>query len=199
MQIRDILDNPSIYLLWQSPFVRQKLKPLKESLTDVAGRRVLDVGCGPGTNAPAFDNAGSYLGVDLNEAYINYARRRFKGRFEVHDVTHGPPVEETFDLILLNSLMHHLDDDEVCELVGSLPSMLEPGGEIHIIDLVMAERGLPRALAKADRGAYARTVASWRSLVSSRLAISECKEFAIGLGPLKLWNLVYIRATGSAG
>ena len=45
---------------------------------DVASvRRVLDVGCGPGTNTRYFEHA-DYLGLDINRGYIESARRRFK-------------------------------------------------------------------------------------------------------------------------
>ena len=63
---------------------------------------------------------------------------------DVADVTSDIPSSSKFDLILMNSLMHHLDDAGVAHLLGSLPTLLADDGEIHILDLVLAERGLPR-------------------------------------------------------
>jgi trans-aconitate methyltransferase len=60
-----LLEQTPVYSLWQAPFVTDKLAPVV-SHNDIARvRRVLDVGCGPGTNTDFFRNA-DYLGVDIN-------------------------------------------------------------------------------------------------------------------------------------
>ena len=46
-----------------------------------AAQTVLDVGCGPGTNAPHFAHA-DYLGVDINPSYVATAARRYVHRHE---------------------------------------------------------------------------------------------------------------------
>ena len=48
--IRDVLAIPAVYRAWQAPFVRQKLRPIvsRHDLSTVG--RVIDIGCGPGTN-----------------------------------------------------------------------------------------------------------------------------------------------------
>src|SRR6185437_15919484 len=42
------------YRLWQAPFAERKLAPLWEHNDVARARRVLDVGCGPGTNTQHF-------------------------------------------------------------------------------------------------------------------------------------------------
>ena len=69
-----LLEQTLVYRAWQAPFVEQKLTPIFEHNDLSRVRRVLDVGCGPGTNTAHFANA-DYLGVDINERYIRYARR----------------------------------------------------------------------------------------------------------------------------
>ena len=70
-----VMENTLAYRLWQAPFAEQKLAPLFAHNDLRAVRRVLDVGCGPGTNTPHFADA-DYLGIDFNAAYIDSARRR---------------------------------------------------------------------------------------------------------------------------
>lgn len=46
------------------------------------GRRVLDVACDPERFSELFP-ADSYVGVDMNERYIRYARRHYPDTFQV--------------------------------------------------------------------------------------------------------------------
>src|SRR5688500_421072 len=98
MTIRDrVFEHSIAYRIFQAPFIKPKVAPLwrRNDMTQV--RRVLDVGCGPGTNAQFFADGG-YLGVDVNPDYIADARRRFPGkRFEIADVTHEPLVADDAD------------------------------------------------------------------------------------------------------
>ena len=75
-----------MYGLWQMPFASAKFAPVKQHGAPSAARRVLDVGCGPGTNTRFFPKS-DYLGLDINPRYIDQAERRFGKRFMVADVT----------------------------------------------------------------------------------------------------------------
>ena len=44
------MDRVTAYRLWQAPFAEKKLEPLRRHNDLSTIRRVLDVGCGPGTN-----------------------------------------------------------------------------------------------------------------------------------------------------
>src|SRR5512141_493278 len=97
------------YRAWQAPFVESKLRPLRAHTDLGRVRRVIDVGCGPGTNARHFASM-DYTGLDINEGYIADARRRYGRDFRVADVTRFVPgTIEPGDMILLNSLLHHID------------------------------------------------------------------------------------------
>jgi SAM-dependent methyltransferase len=103
-----LLERTMIYSLWQAPFAADKLAPLlaHNDLREV--RRVLDVGCGPGTNTRLFAHA-DYLGIDINQDYIENARRKYKRPFVAADVTtYDDNTLGTFDFILINSFLHHL-------------------------------------------------------------------------------------------
>lgn len=199
MSIKDLLGHPAAYRLWQAPFAAKKIAPVLTATAGASPRSVLDIGCGPGTNAPAFSDVNRYVGVDISERYIGYARKNFRGDFRVADVTRDDVgVLGQFDLVLMNSLMHHVDDMGANVLLGSVPNLLAPGGQVHIIDLVLPDRGLPRRMALLDRGEFPRTVSAWVSLASKWLRVVDAKTYEVGLGALALWELVHLHATSPA-
>ena len=185
-------EHPLVYRMLQAPFHERKLAPFLRRLHQSPATRVLDVGCGPGTNAAHFTDV-AYTGVDINPDYIANAQRRFPGRFLVGDVT-DPAVlpAEQFDCVLLNSLMHHLDDDAVTGLLGRLDRFLTPGGSIHILDLVLPPHwGAARALARLDRGRFARPIAQWTALFERAMHVDVLEQYPLGIPGIPLWQMVY--------
>ncbi|HXG76899.1 MAG TPA: methyltransferase domain-containing protein [Gaiellaceae bacterium] len=189
-----VLELPRVYLAWQRPFVAAKLAPIHRHNDLSAVRRVLDVGCGPGTNAALFDGK-DYLGVDLDPEYVAHARRRHGDRFAALDLRSEPlPHTGTYDFVLLNSLLHHLDDEAVASLLAALPEHVSVDGHVHVVELELPERrGLPRLLARADRGRYARSAAQWRTLLTASFDEVVFEGFPVpGRGPT-LWRMLYFK------
>src|SRR5262249_21331520 len=191
-----VLNRVAVYRLWQAPFVERKLAPFYAHSQIASVRRVLDVGCGPGTNAKHFDRA-DYLGVDLNPEYIAYARRRFGDRFRVADVTRDLPADAgAFDCILVNSLFHHLDTSGTQRVLAALAGLLTPGGSVHILDLVMPSRpSIARLLARCDRGDYPRPLEEWRRLFTAFFRSEVFEPYSYGALGVPLWNMVYFKGT----
>src|SRR6187455_2144369 len=112
------LENPAIYAQWQAPFVRQKFAPAEQHIRHLTIRRVLDVGCGPGTNA-AYFGAAAYVGLDINEEYLAIARSKYSGQFIQADLSTADLSQlGNFDAILVNSFLHHLPDAAVDRLLA---------------------------------------------------------------------------------
>ena len=121
-----LLELPLVYQTWQAPFVSAKLKPFLKYLDLKQTRRVLDVGCGPGTNARVFAGC-DYVGIDINPEYIRTASSRYPGRWVVGDVTDETIFpNEHFDCLFANSLMHHLDDRAVRNLLSRMARLTAP-------------------------------------------------------------------------
>jgi SAM-dependent methyltransferase len=190
----EILVHPRAYLLWQGKFAEQKLVPLKAHNNLSRVRRVLDVGCGPGTNTSQFSGAG-YLGVDMNRAYIDYARRHHKRDFLVADVCeYTAPPGEQYDFVLLNSFLHHIDLSNTRRILSHLSTLLTPDGHIHIIELVMPDRArVARQVARWDRGRHVRPLAEWKELFSESYHPIVFEPFWLTRLGVKLWNLVYFK------
>jgi SAM-dependent methyltransferase len=82
---------------------------------DWRDKRVLEIGCGLGTDAVNFARAGAdYTGVELSEASLALARRRFevfglKGRLEPCNAEHLDQVAQpaSYDLVYSFGVIHH--------------------------------------------------------------------------------------------
>jgi SAM-dependent methyltransferase len=190
----DILAQPFVYRLWQAPFAAAKLAPVLRYNDLRQIRRVLDVGCGPGTNARVFKDT-EYVGVDINPLYTEYARRHFPGTFITGDVTSDVRLNAgQFDLVLINSLLHHLTAPAARSLLERLRLLLADHGRVHVIELVTPTRpGIAAYLARADRGAFSRSVAEWQALLAGLYAPEVQEAFALKLLGVTLWNLIYLK------
>ena len=114
----------------------------------------------------------SYVGYDLNRAYIEAARNRYgdRGRFFCARVGEEPSeVEEgTFDVVVAVALLHHLHDDDALRVVQSARRALAPGGSFVTLDATLhAGQGfVSRTLARLYRGITSRprAAAPWAAL-----------------------------------
>lgn len=188
------MENTLVYRLWQAPFAERKLAPMLRRMDPSKARRVLDVGCGPGTNSRHFLSS-DYLGVDINPAYVRSATRRFGPKFQVADVT-TMRIEpgRGYDCILVNSLLHHLSDEATHRLLGHLATLLSEDGSVHILDLVLPERpSVARWLARHDRGDFPRPLEAWRTLFSRHFTPMRFEPFGLGAFGSTLWSMVYFQ------
>ncbi len=200
VRITNILNNPKIYLCWQYPFIRAKLAPLFHHTDISAVRRVLDIGCGPGTNSRFFAHT-DYVGIDLDPSYIEYARAKYDGTFLVRDVREPLLMDVgKFDLILANSLFHHVDTDNVLKALAGMSELLTADGRVHVIDLVLPpNRCVARWLAEHDRGEFPRPLADWESIFSRAFDGDVFEPFALRMAGIALWQLVYFRGRKRVG
>ena len=189
-----LMENTLIYRVWQAPFAERKLAPLFAHNDVARARRVLDVGCGPGTNTHHFAHA-EYLGIDFNPAYIESARKRHGREFVVADVTkYEVSREERFDLILANSLFHHIDTANTARILAHLATLLSDDGHVHVLDLVLPPQpSVSRFLARADRGEHPRPLEEWRTLFTDAFEPVVFEPYPLGIGGVTLWNMVYFK------
>ena len=187
-----LLEIPLVYRSWQAPFASAKLRPFL-AYVDLSRRpRVLDIGCGPGTNAPVFAGC-DYVGIDINADYIRTASSRYPGRWLVGDVTDEKVLPDAqFDCVFANSLMHHLDDEAVLTLLRRMARLTAPGGKVHVLDLVLPAHASPgRLLARLDRGRFARPVEQWRAMFNAHLRQEHFQPYAFGVPFVPLWQMIY--------
>jgi SAM-dependent methyltransferase len=163
---------------------------LRRTLERVKPARVLDAGCGTGEFAPLFDAAG-YLGVDVHEGYVRYAARlNPRHRFLRADLVGWPGDGAPFDLVLINGVMHHLDDATARGLLQVAHRHTRPGGTLLVIeDVHLPEAGAATSLVHSlDHGAHIRPADEWKRLVSEFVQIEETETFKSGVCPYQ-WML----------
>jgi SAM-dependent methyltransferase len=188
-----LFELPLVYRAWQAPFAEAKLRPLFRHNELSRVRRVLDVACGPGTNAPHFRNT-EYLGLDINPAYVEQARRRYGMRFEVADVTRWRARDGTFDFVLVNSFFHHVDDQDSDRILSHLATLVAEDGHIHVLDLVLPPSASPaRMLARMDRGDHPRPLDTWRALLTRHFREEVFEPYDLGFPGLPLWKMLYFK------
>jgi len=189
-----LMQHPALYRAWQAPFARAKFAPIPRHNDLSQARRVLDVGCGPGTNASMF-RGRDYVGLDFNAGYIDMARRHHPGEFIVADAReYSAAPAERFDLILLNSLLHHVETPAVQRMLAQLAGQLTPDGHVHILELVLPERpSLARYLARSDRGDYPRPLDQWHELFAESFDTVVFEPYSVGWLGCPLWSMVYFK------
>lgn len=88
--------------------------------TQTRGKLVLDYGCGRGDASLRILSAGGFVvGIDIAETYIAECRARAKAagfeerryQFYVMDAHNLALPNETFDLVVGNGILHHLETD----------------------------------------------------------------------------------------
>jgi SAM-dependent methyltransferase len=98
----------------------------------VAGyRRVLDVGCGPGTLLGMLGDEHEAVGVDITEPQIDYARQVYGAptrSFHACALQELPEEIEPFDAVTAVELIEHLPPDLLEDTLGSAIARLRPGG-----------------------------------------------------------------------
>jgi SAM-dependent methyltransferase len=189
-----IMENTHAYRLWQAPFAEKKFAPILAHNDLRQARRVLDVGCGPGTNTRHFAHP-RYLGIDHSLCYLEYARRRHGRDFLVADVAHWALAPTArFDFVLINSFLHHVDTPSARGILSQLRALLTDDGHVHIIDLVLPENpSIARFLARRDRGEFPRPLREWQGIFGEMFETVVFEPFNLtGLGAT-LWEMVYFK------
>jgi SAM-dependent methyltransferase len=97
------------------------------------GRRVLDVGCGPGGFCrQAADARAAVAGIDASQAHIEIARERVPaGSFDVADMQFLPYEDRSFDVVTgFNSIQYAADP---VAALREARRVTKPGGSVHIV------------------------------------------------------------------
>ena len=111
--------------------------PQAADFSGAKGLRVLELGCGLGTDGAQFALAGAdYTGIDLTEAAIELAKRRFElfrlpGTFRTADAENLDFADESFDLVYSHGVLHHTPDTAAA--VQEIHRVLRPGGRAVVM------------------------------------------------------------------
>lgn len=102
-----------------------------------AGGRLLEIGCGMGTDLLQFARGGAICtGADLTPRSIEITRHRFavydeRGSFLITDGECLPFAEESFDVVYSNGVLHHTPD--TARAISEIHRVLKPGGVAKVM------------------------------------------------------------------
>lgn len=99
---------------------------------DVAGRRILDAGCGSGPLFAALRDRGAVMtGFDRSTAMLELARRRLGDGADLRVADLGKPLpfpDSAFDDVVVSLVLHYLEDWSAP--LAELRRVLRPGGRL---------------------------------------------------------------------
>jgi len=99
---------------------------------DVAGRRILDAGCGSGPLSAALRDRGAVVtGLDSSAAMLELARQRLGDDADLHLADLGRPLpfgDGAFDDVVASLVLHYLQDWTAP--LAELRRVLRPGGRL---------------------------------------------------------------------
>ena len=118
-------------------YARESHIPVVARFDQFAGKRVLEVGCGIGTDGIQFARRGAdYVGVDLSPASVALAQEQFDlfavdGTLTVANAEHLPFPDEHFDHVYSFGVIHHSPD--VSAIVREIHRVLKPHGTVAVM------------------------------------------------------------------
>ena len=135
---------------WHDAYIQNAYHELERGTTrkqldslniNAAGKKVLDVGCGPGNLLVALstDAPELLIGVDIDETFLVFGRSQIQTLVEKPTVPPAllraslptlPFADETFDLVTCFLVMPHVPDDRLA--LTELARVLKPGGTLAI-------------------------------------------------------------------
>lgn len=123
-------DEPS------NPLIEAESKALAGLIGDVAGKKILDLGCGTGRHAILLAKAGARVtGADFSDEMLKVARSNGAG-LEITFINaelEAVPLEDQFDLVLCSLVLSHVPD--LLPAMKEMARLTRPGGRIIITDL----------------------------------------------------------------
>jgi len=154
-------------------------------------RRVLEIGCATGNVSAAFRRFSpvEFVGLDIDAAAVEQARRRFAGdsrfRFVVGEAGDLSAEERCFDYVLLAGVLHHMDDLAAAELTASAARLVAPGGILLAYEPMPPAADAPwvvRLYGRIERGDWLRPPADLVALLRAHaagLALVDASEHPI--------------------
>ena len=113
-----------------------QMQPLYESTFDalgpLAGRRLLDAGCGTGLAASLACAAGaSVAGLDASPAFVQFASTgALDAEFRVGDIEHLPYADDSFNVVTAFNSPQYATSP--AGAIAELARVCEPGGQVAI-------------------------------------------------------------------
>ncbi len=120
-------------------FAEYKIQEISNKFNFNINLKVADLGCGDGLSAVFFGkyfNRLEYYGYDISLKSIDIARSRNLNNFTFshYDGKNVPSVDNTFDMVFISCVLHHIDFKEHHIFLRESLRILKPGGTLVIFE-----------------------------------------------------------------
>ena len=156
-----ILDNPYMfnYVRYILAGKQKGMKTfIKNNLDKYNCLSVADICSGTGDFAILSQRNAKYVGLDINNDLINFAKKRYKGhknKLFIKENILSSRRHGKFDAVMLISTIHHFSDDELNILLPNVQKMVNK--VVIIADIIPnPPHVLQQFFAKIDRGKFIR-------------------------------------------
>jgi ubiquinone/menaquinone biosynthesis C-methylase UbiE len=174
-----------------NPLIAMEEPEVDRLVGDIAGREVLDVGCGTGRHALRFAAAGARVtAIDFSEEMLRKAQAKPGAtgvRFEVHDLAQPLPFPAaSFDRVVCGLVVDHIAD--LAGLFAELHRVCAPGGRVvvSVMHPAMMLRGTQARFHDPDTGTEIRPASVANQIsdyvtatVAAGLRIEHISEHAV--------------------
>ena len=136
--------DPELYARWRKSYLGALTERIEEDAIfqlagDLAGKRVLDLGCGDGTySIAAFQRGAHVTGVDISSAMLDSAQRRAAAigasvEWRQASAESIPYDSGTFDIVLAVTILCFVKNP--LQVVQEVSRVMRPGGSFVIGEL----------------------------------------------------------------
>jgi len=161
--VKALLGHPALYQAYQNAggFFGARVKAISDYLALRPGMRVIDIGCGPGYILRHLPEGVDYAGFDIDESYIDHARRAFGHLGQFHCRYFDAAAARELggaDVVMMNGVLHHIDDGELRDTLSNVRDALTPEGVLFTLDGCYrnGQSRIARWLLDHDRGEFVR-------------------------------------------
>jgi 2-polyprenyl-3-methyl-5-hydroxy-6-metoxy-1,4-benzoquinol methylase len=174
--LKKILEFSWAYELAQNIIGARRLRRfyINDIVRPSPGISILDVGCGPGVMVPYLKGV-KYYGIDINPRYIEKAAKKYVSAdvsFKCADVSEIGKLEGLkYDIVMMNGVLHHLDDPQADACMAAIKNLLKPGGRFTSFDGVYygGISAAEKFVLDHDRGKFVRTPEQYASIIRKHL------------------------------
>lgn len=173
MDLRAVLKHPIVYNTYQKLVGGYNARRLfvKNNVSAKAGQRILDIGCGPGYILDFLPKV-DYTGIDLDQSYIEQAKKKYgnRGNFICKSVDDFIlETSQSFDIVIATGVLHHLDDNQCINLFNITKKALKPNGKFVSFDgvYVKNQNKIAKYFLDNDRGQYIRNQKEYEQLTNT--------------------------------
>jgi ubiquinone/menaquinone biosynthesis C-methylase UbiE len=177
---QDILDNDGYKYTTNdslsSKFATSRITAEIFKICDLAGQRIIDIGCGDGTYTMQLflhGKAGSIHGIDPASEAIKLARKRTDNPRVLFDVQSGEKLQylpDSFDIAILRGVLHHSEDPikilKEALRVAPMVVVIDPNGNNLILKLI--EKLSPYHIEHKERSFLPLQLHRWAKSIGGR-------------------------------